>query len=93
MNKNQNLDEIEIIYKIDEEEIRIFGSKFVSNNKNKWKIIYNNKEYELTEKFKLDNFIDLKGNNLIIKLKGFNNICDMSYMFCECYSLISLPDI
>jgi len=65
----------------------------VSNNKNKCKILYNNDEYELTEKFKLINFLDLKGNNLIIKLKGINNIFDMSYMFCDCYSLISLPDI
>ena len=30
-------------------EVKIFGEKFVKNNKNKSKIIYDNKEYELSE--------------------------------------------
>ena len=32
-------------------KLRIFGNKFVNNNKDKYKIIYYNKEYELKEYF------------------------------------------
>ena len=33
------------------EEKRIFGENFVKRNKNKFKIVYNNKEYALKEFF------------------------------------------
>ena len=59
----------------------------------KCKIVYKNKEYELKEYF---NDIDKKYNNkdeIKIKLKGINNITDMSYMFSKCSSLYSLPDM
>ena len=61
-----NNEEIEIIYKLEIDEnkdkddedyeelnsrIRIFGSTFVANNKQKCKIVYNNEEYELKEYF------------------------------------------
>ena len=52
--------------------IRIFGEKFVNNNRDKCKIIYENKEYELTEYF---SDIDSKHTNsdiISIKLKGIN---------------------
>ena len=89
---NDKNDEIEIIYKPkDEGKIKIFGNSFVKNNKGKCKIIYNNKEYELTEYFNdIDNNIK---NEIKIKLKGINNITNMSYMFSNCVSLSSLPDI
>ena len=49
---NDKKDEIEIIYKPKNKgKIKIFGSQFVYYNKDKCKIIYNNKEYELTEYF------------------------------------------
>ena len=94
-------EEIEIIYKpIKEQEmeeenkkekIRIFGKYFVNINYQKCKIIYEDREYELTEYI---NDIDEDFNNEIkIKLKGINNISNMSYMFYECNSLSSLPDI
>ena len=95
-------EEIEIIYKPLKEEgkkenkkkkekIRIFGKFFVNINYQKCKIIYNNEEYELTEYI---NDIDEDFNNEIkIKLKGINNISNMSSMFYECNSLSSLPDI
>ena len=56
-NNNENIDEIIIQYKIDDIEyskIRIFGGKFVENNKNKCKIIINGKEFELTENINID---------------------------------------
>ena len=83
-NSNKNI----IIYKIieDEEKLKIFGNKFVKNNKNKCKIIYEKKEYDLTEYFDID-----KNNNsnvLEIELKINDDITDMSCMFESCTSLI-----
>ena len=86
----EDVPEINIIYKINENCINIFGNKFVENNKNNCKMIIDNKEYEITEKY---NFQKYNNNNLKIKLKGINNVTDMSYMFNECSSLLSLPDI
>ena len=71
---------------IDESEIRIFGKEFVNNNKNNCKIIYNGKEYELTETFNIK-------DKLEIKLIGINAISNMSCIFAECENLMSLPDI
>ena len=53
--KNKN--SIKIKYKNDnnENEIRIFGDKFISNNKNICKILYNNKIYDLISKFNVKN--------------------------------------
>jgi len=53
-------------------------------------MIIDNKEYEIAEKYKIINY---NNNELKIKLKGIDNINDMSYMFYECSSLSSLPDI
>ena len=39
--------EINIIYDINKEEINIFGSEFVKNNKNICKMEIDNKEYEI----------------------------------------------
>jgi surface protein len=85
------IDEITIIYNIKdkEDEIRIFGSDFVENNKDKCNIIYEDEIYELTEYFKLRQ----KSNTLKIKLKGIKNITNISSMFNNCSSLSSLPDI
>ena len=89
--KEEEIDEINIIYKKDKKEdrIHIFGSKFVENNKDKCNIIYNDKEYALTEEFEIKNY---KKNEFEIKLKGIKKITNMSYMFCDCESLISLPN-
>ena len=72
------------------DEISIFGSEFVKNNKNKCKMIIDNKKHKITEKYKIKNY---NNNKLNIKLKGINNVTDMSYMFNYCRSLSSLPDI
>jgi surface protein len=77
-------------YKINNNNIKIFGNKFVKNNKDKLKIINSNKEYELSEYF------DINNNNdeiLEIKLKNINNITNASYMFYGCSSLLLLPNI
>ena len=95
INKNNNsdnyIDEIKIKYKITEEEnIRIFGDEFVNNNKHLCKIIINGKEEELCPFYNTKN-INLKNDKILrIKLKGINNITNMSYMFCFCDSLIEV---
>ena len=109
--KDNNIDEITIIYKnkkIDNinEEIKnifknklgeevsknkLFGEIFVRNNKNNCKIIINGKENELVSFYDIEK---LEENEILeIKLKGIYNIKDMSFMFCGCLSLFSLPDI
>ena len=94
MINEDNEDEIRMIYKINKNEssIRILGSKFVENNKDYCKIIYNDNEYELDNEFNI-NDIDHNDEELEIKLKGIKNITNMSSMFCMCKELISLPDI
>ena len=83
--------EISIIYKINNNNnINIFGSKFVENNKYNCKMIIDNKEYEITKEYD----ININNSNILkINLKGINSVTDMSYMFYGCESLSSLPDI
>ena len=85
--------EIILNYKIEKEhKIRIFGDKFVNKNKNNYQIIINNKKYELTPFIDI-NKLDIKGDNLEVNLKQLKNTLDISYMFCECNSLLSIENI
>ena len=71
--------------------LKIFGNDFVKNNKNNCKIMHKNKIYKLMEYFE---FNESKHNDIFeIKLLGINNINDISYMFSNCTTLVSLPDI
>ena len=91
--ENEDLSYINIIYDINKEigyEIKIFGYYFVNNNKNKCKMIIDNMEYEITSIYNIKNY---NYNSLNIKLMGIDKISDMSWMFCGCSSLSSLPDI
>ena len=86
--------EINITYNIENEnDIHIFGKNFVENNKDKCKLVFENKEYKMSQNFHIKNDIKNKLNELQIKLKYSNNITNMSYMFSDCTSLSSLPDI
>ena len=65
----KDISEINIIYDIKEEnKIRIFGSKFVKNNKDICKMIIDNKEYEIAEYFNIENYKN-SNNKLKINLK------------------------
>ena len=91
--ENEDLSYINIIYDINKEKgdkINIFGYKFVENNKNKCKMIIDNMEYEITDKYNIKNY---NNNELYIKLMGIHKISDMSYMFSGCSTLSSLPNI
>ena len=96
--KKQFNNEITLIYNIkadkgeQEQEIKIFASEFIKNNKDKCKIIFNNKEMELKGILKINN-CDINNDQLKIILKGINKITDASHMFDWITSLISLPDI
>ena len=90
---NEDLSYINIIYDVNQQnnnEINIFGSKFVENNKNICKMIIDNMEYEIREKYNIENY---NNNKLYIKLEGIDKVTDMSCIFCGCSSLSSLPDI
>ena len=93
INNLMNSKEDMILYKIDKKNngIRIFDSDFVQNNKNVCKIEHDGKDYELQEYFDITNLKDKEF--LEIKLKGIENITDMSSIFSCCYLLKYLPDI
>ena len=88
----KDISEIKIIYDINKgNSIRIFGHNFIENNKNICKMIIDNNEYEITERYNIK-----KNNNnskLKIILKGINNVTNINDMFYNCLSLLSLPDI
>ena len=88
----KDISEINIIYEIKKENhIFIFGHTFVRNNENICKIMIDNKEYELTPIYNIKN--NKKNSKLKIVLTGIDKVTDMSEMFYECSSLLSLPDI
>ena len=90
---NEDLSYINIIYDVNQQnnnEINIFGYEFVENNKNICKMIIDNMEYEIREKYNIENY---NNNKLYIKLEGIDKVTDMSCMFSLCSSLSSLHDI
>ena len=81
LNDNQGYVTFELEYKaINNNYIQIFGSDFVKRNIDKCKIIYNGKEYDLMEYFKIDNNYD-HNDSIKIQLRINNNITDISFMF------------
>ena len=90
-NCNNYRNEIPLIYSNfrNEKFIRIFGDKFVVNNKNNCKIIYDNKEYSLFSHLKIKE----KRAQYQIILKGIEKITNIEYMFEECECLYDIPDI
>ena len=90
----KSFNDIRIIYKQKKYrkiKVRIFGKKFVKNNKDKAKIIFNGNEYELKEYF--EDFIhDEDKYEIRLTLRIFEDIFDLSYMFSDCDSLYLFPD-
>ena len=70
----------------------IFGENFVKRNKNKFKIVYNNKEYALKEFFEEIDKNYKPGTEIKFKLRIFNNILNLSEMFFNCYGLLAMKD-
>ena len=76
----------------DDNKIRIFGKDFVRINKNNCYLMINNQKMDLCEYLEINKYQN-DNNSLEIKLFEINPIINMSHMFNECESLISLPDI
>ena len=76
-----------------EDEIRIFGKSFVKHNRNKCKIIYNNKKYALKEYFdEIDKNYNHDIKEIKLQLIGINNISYLEKMFFGCFHLSSLSE-
>ena len=69
--------------------LKLFGKKFVKNNKNKCKIEIKGKIMPIRTKYIINEFNE---DELVIKLLGINNITNISNMFYDCSSLIKIPD-
>ena len=71
-------------------KIRIYGNKFVKNNKSNCYLVIGEEKKELCEYLELNNN---EKDTLEIKLIEIKPITNMSYLFYECNSLIILKDI
>ena len=92
LNNNQDSVTFELEYKAtNHNQIKLFDSDFVNKNKDKCKIIYNEKEYDLMEYFTFDNNYN-HNDSIKIQLRINNNITDISYMFSNCKELLSIRD-
>ena len=85
--------DLKMVYKIDKSKnkTKIFGEKFVKNNKHKCAILYKDKIFKLQEYLKLKN-IKANEKEVEIFLLKKENINDRSFMFHGCYSLLKLEN-
>jgi len=87
------IDTIDIIYKMpSSDSIKLFGTEFVSHNKNICKIIHNGVESPIIEYYYLS-YEDIQNDDFKIKLKGINLVNDLSCIFKDCIYLKELPNI
>jgi len=77
---------------INSQKVKILGSMFINNNKDKCKIIYKNKIYELREYFEEINTNYNHKDSFKLKIIFFNNIINMNSIFSECDTLFSFSD-
>ena len=87
-----SLSQIIIKYKkidLNQKRIKLFGNKFVENNRDKCFLGFEGKDYAL------QSYINLKANvnNVEIILKGIEKLTDIESMFEECNCLYSIDDI
>ena len=81
--------EQKFIEEILSDNIRILGHDFVKNNKNKAKLIINNKKYYIKE---LINNKEFKNDNIKINMILSKDISNISYMFKNCAKLIEISN-
>ena len=91
---NNKLNQMTINYLIErkDDKIRLFCGEFVKNNENNCYLIIDNKIHELCN-YLILNETQRRENMLEIKLVEYKPITNMGFMFYECSSLISVPDI
>ena len=68
-------------------KLRILGEYFCRNNKNKGKLIINNKKSEIIEFINIEN---INKEQIKIKMLLNNNLYNKSYMFKDCQTLLEL---
>ena len=90
----ENINQMTIIYKINKntETIRLFGDKFVRNNKDNCYVLIEGQKFNLDEFYNLNKKQKAK-KALEIKLVETKPISDMYRFFYLCTSLLYLPDI
>ena len=84
-----------LVYKLSNvgnEMTRIFGKDFVERNKNRAKIIFNNKEYPLKEYFEEIDKNYKPREKITIILKCFHNILNFNSTFLKCDNLLSMSE-
>ena len=74
----------DVIYK---RKLRIIGENFCRNNKNKGKLIINNKKSEIKEFINIEN---INKEQIKIKMVLIKNLYNKSYMFKDCKTLLEL---
>jgi len=79
------------IYGIDKRNLKIFDKNFIQRNKNKCKLIINNKK-DLRYNLNAEEIIKKKSNMLKIKLIIYKYIVDLSFMFKDCKALWKILD-
>ena len=62
----------------------------MKNNKDSFKMIINDKNYELDSFFKIKN--EKENEVLKIKLKQIKSVSNLSWMFSGCFDLIEIPE-
>ena len=95
-----NLDRYNIIFeltykfdKTNKSKMRILGKKFIENNKFKGEIIYNMHKFDLIEYFEDIEDSKYHKDKIILFLCLDDNIYNISFIFYECTSLISIKRI
>ena len=82
------------VYPFRPRSTRIFSKEFVERSRNKFKIIFYNKEIRLKEYFEefgsVSSFLPVV--EVKLKLKFLHNILDLSYMFSDCDRLLSIKE-
>ena len=87
---------INIHYYLDyyDDEIRIFGNKFIQNNKENCKILKEDNSLRELEEFEnVSLFSRMMFLDYTIKIIILNPLTNLSYMFHECKRLYEVPDI
>ena len=92
--EKMNMNQMIIEYKNDKqyELIKIFEEFFVKNNISNYEMILKNKKYKIST-YLNTKFLGIKEDKFEIKLREINPVNNLSGMFYNCSSLLSLKDI
>ena len=84
-----------LVYKLSNDATkltRIFDKNFIKRNKNRSRIIFNNREYQLKEYFEEIDKNYKPAEKIKIILKCFHNILNFNSMLLDCDNLLSMSE-